>query len=407
MALDSREKKGYRWVILAVYMYVSAMSLLFWVNFASIETYMEEQFHYSSVQIIWLAQVFLVAFTILTLPAGIFIDKKGFKAGIGLGVLLTGIFPFIRIIDPQSYPLLLISQIGIACGQPFILNGITKITDAWFPPEEKGTAIGLASLSQTIGILIAFSCTSQLVQHLGFQAMLNVYNVMALIGAVLYFMFVKHNPAISLEQEEVPPKASMVKEIISLVKIRNFTILSLVLTILFSIMSGLLTRIQKILHDLHGLSLTDSGNLVALFLVGGIIGSFLMPFISDRIKRRKITLNTCILVSVIFFPTFIYLGNYTYSLVNGVILGFSLTATVPLMYTISIEIAGLARAGISVGYLQLLGCFSSVLLVFLMQFVWVAMGTPTAPLYLVSGLLIIAFLLSLMLTETFPRDNQK
>jgi hypothetical protein len=34
----------YRWVVLAVYMYVSALTQLYWLNFAAIETFIEGRF---------------------------------------------------------------------------------------------------------------------------------------------------------------------------------------------------------------------------------------------------------------------------------------------------------------------------------------------------------------------------
>ncbi len=48
----------YRWVILAIYMYVSALTQLYWLNFAAIDTYIEEMLHIPASDVQWLTLVF-------------------------------------------------------------------------------------------------------------------------------------------------------------------------------------------------------------------------------------------------------------------------------------------------------------------------------------------------------------
>nr|MBC8274263.1 MFS transporter [Chloroflexota bacterium] len=116
----------YRWVVLAIYMYIAALTQLYWLNFAAIETYIEELLSIPASSVMWFTLVFPVIQVLLTMPAGVIIDKKGFKYGIGIGVLFTGVFAMLRLLDPASFAVLLIAQIGISIGQPFILNSITK-----------------------------------------------------------------------------------------------------------------------------------------------------------------------------------------------------------------------------------------------------------------------------------------
>ena len=134
---------SYRWVVLAIYMYVSALTQLYWLNFAAIETFIEDLLKIPASDVMWFTLVFPLIQVILTLPAGLIIDKKGFKFGIGLGAVFTGVFALFRVINPTSFAILLISQIGISIGQPFVLNGITKLATSWFSPKEEATAVGL------------------------------------------------------------------------------------------------------------------------------------------------------------------------------------------------------------------------------------------------------------------------
>jgi MFS family permease len=126
---------GYRWVVLAIYMYISALTQLYWLNFAAIETYVEDLLKIPASDVMWFTLVFPLVQVILTIPAGIIIDKVGFKWGVGIGALFTGVFAMLRVIDPASFVLLVAAQVGISIGQPFVLNGITKLATVWFSPR--------------------------------------------------------------------------------------------------------------------------------------------------------------------------------------------------------------------------------------------------------------------------------
>ncbi|MBM3167144.1 MAG: MFS transporter, partial [Chloroflexi bacterium] len=131
---------GYRWVVLAAYMYISALTQLYWLNFAAIDTYLEAHLNITAMSVGVLTLVFPLVQVLLTIPAGMVIDRKGFKYGVGIGALLTGVFAMFRLVNPGSYTTLLVSQIGISMGQPFVLNGVTKLAMTWFPQKEEATA---------------------------------------------------------------------------------------------------------------------------------------------------------------------------------------------------------------------------------------------------------------------------
>src|SRR4030043_2439847 len=91
----------YRWVVLAIYMYVAALTQLYWLNFAAIETKTEELLNIPASSVMWFTLVFPLVQVLLTMPAGVLIDKKGFKYGIGIGVLFTGVFAMLRLVNPN------------------------------------------------------------------------------------------------------------------------------------------------------------------------------------------------------------------------------------------------------------------------------------------------------------------
>ena len=113
---------GYRWVMLVVYMFIVAMNQLLWITFAPITSEAVLYYHVSDLWIGILSMSFMVVFIAVSIPASWIIDRYGIKIGVGTGALLTGIFGLTRAFASTNFDLLLISQVGIAVGQPFLLN---------------------------------------------------------------------------------------------------------------------------------------------------------------------------------------------------------------------------------------------------------------------------------------------
>jgi len=98
-------------------------------------------------------------------------------------------------------------------------------------------------------------------------------------------------------------------------------------------------------------------------------------------------------------------GSYAANVVNGIFLGFFLISALPIMLTMSAEITGARFAGISVGYLQLLGNAAAVAIVPIMESMHGITGQYILPLAFIAGLLGISFILALVIRE--PARNPK
>jgi MFS family permease len=392
----------YRWVVLAIYMYVSALTQLYWLNFAAITTYIEDRFKIPAGDVMWFTLVFPLVQVLLTLPAGILIDKKGFKFGIGVGAVFTGVFSLFRLVDPGSFSILLISQIGISIGQPFVLNGITKLAVTWFSPKEEATAVGLGSLALFIGMMIALGATPWLVQNLSFESMLLIYGIMGIAGALAFLIFVKSRPPTPTRAAEIYTEVSNWGGIRNILKMRNFVILGFIAMVGIGVFNGLATWLEKILHDLHGISMTDAGSISALLILSGMVGCIIVPIISDKIRRRKLFIILTSAVGMICVSVLMFANGYDLNLANGILMGFFLISALPIMLTMSAEITGPRYAGVSVGYLQLLGNAAAVIIVSVMESLSAATGNFIAPLALLAVLLLGSLVMSILIRDTHP-----
>lgn len=398
--MDQYKIYKYRWVILIIYVYVAALTQMYWLNFAAIDTYLEAKLGISAMSVGVLTLVFPLVQVLLTMPAGIVIDKKGFKYGVGIGTIFTGVFAMLRLVNPNSYTVLLISQIGISIGQPFVLNGVTKLAVTWFPQKEEATAVGLGSLALFIGMMVALGATPVIVETLGFQTMLLIYGILGIAGTVLFYSLVTPRPKTPAREAAEEEKISNWEGIKRILKIRDFVILGFIALIGIGVFNGLATWLEKILNELHQIPMTDAGTIAAILILSGMLGCIIIPIVSDRIMRRKpflILASSIGAVSVIFL---MIAKGFALNMVNGIILGFFLISALPIMLTMSTEITGARFAGISVGYLQLLGNAAAVAIVPIMEALRGATERYIWPLAFLAILMSIAFVLATQVKET-------
>ena len=399
-AIGEYKSYRYRWVVLAVYMYIAALTQLFWLNFAGITTFLEgPPFGWPDSSVMWLALVFPLVYVFVSIPAGVLIDRKGFKYGVGIGALFTGVFAMLRLVNTESFTVLLISQIGIAVGQPFVLNGITKLVATWFPQKEEATAVGLGSLALLVGMMVGLGATPALVQYLGLQTMLLIYGVLGVLGILLFFSLVKAHPATPPREIEVQQEITGWQGIKHILKMRDFVILGFIALIGIGVFNGLATWLEKILNELHEIPMTDAGLISAILVFSGIVGCIVIPMVSDRIMKRKPFLMLASAIGAVCIIALMAAKGFASNTVNGIFLGFFLISALPIMLTMSAEITGARFAGISVGYLQLLGNAAAVAIVPIMESIHGLTGQYILPLALIAGLLGISFVLTLVIRE--------
>ena len=184
----------YRWVVLLAFMLVAAANQLLWITFAPITGSAAAYYGVSDLSIGLLSLSFMLVYLVISLPASWMIDTYGIRVAVGIGAALTGVFGLLRGLLAPDYTFVLLAQIGIAIGQPFILNAVTTVAARWFPVRERATAAGLGSLAIYLGIVVALALTPYLTLRAQVNGMLLVYGVISVIAAGIFFAVVKERP---------------------------------------------------------------------------------------------------------------------------------------------------------------------------------------------------------------------
>lgn len=399
MEKESFKVYGYRWIMLAVYMFIVAMNQLLWITFAPITSEAVHYYGVSDLMIGILSMSFMVVFIVFSIPASWIIDTYGIKIGVGIGAVLTGVFGLTRGLVTTNFTWVLVSQIGIAIGQPFLLNAITKLSARWFPIRERATASGLGTLSMYIGILAGMVLTPFLTVSSGINGMLYGYGIMAVLASVVFLVFAKEAPPTAPCLPEQEERALVLDGFKIILKSNSFRWLMLIFFIGLGVFNSVTTWIEGIVNP-RGFSITQAGIVGGVMIAAGVVGAVVIPFLSDRSRKRVPYIQLCLLGSTLALVGVSFATNYLLLLISGAALGFFLLSSGPIGFQYGAEITFPASEGSSNGLLLMMGQISGIAFIFGMDFFKSkADGSMGYPLMVLIGLMVLSFVFSFWLKE--------
>src|SRR5512142_3072653 len=185
---------GYRWVVLAVFMFINLTIQILWSTYTPITGPAAKFYGVSDGQIGLLAMSFMIAFIPLSIPVSWVIDTYGFKLAVSIGAVLMGVFGLLRGFAGANYSLVLWSTVGIAAAQPFLLNTWTNVPANWFALEERATAVGLVTLASLVGTAFCMVLTPIFMESLSISTIQLYFGIIAAISAVLFIVLSRETP---------------------------------------------------------------------------------------------------------------------------------------------------------------------------------------------------------------------
>lgn len=391
---------GIRWVMLAVYMFMVAVNQLLWITFAPITGDATRYYGVSDLSIGILSMCFMIVYIVVSIPASWIIDRFGIRIGVGIGAAFTGVFGLVRGFAGPDYNWLLIAQIGIAIGQPFILNAITKLAARWFPMEERATAAGLGTLAMYLGILLGMTLTPYLIIGSGIGGMLYIYGIVSIVTAVAFIILMKEGPPTAPCHPDQEERSLVFDGFKQTLRTKDFILLMVIFFIGLGVFNAVTTWIEDILRP-RGFSATQAGITGGLMIIGGIIGALFIPILSDRYKKRTPFIIIALTGATLGLTGITFATNYWLLLASGMVLGFFLLSSGPIGFQYGAEITYPASEGTSNGMLLLMGQISGIAFIFGMDsFKSTLTGSMTRSLILMIGLMVLSILMSFRLKES-------
>jgi MFS family permease len=379
---------GYRWVVLGVFMFVNVTIQMLWIAYAPITGPAAQFYGVTDLQIGLLAMTFMIVFIPLSIPVSWAIDTYGFHKAVGLGAIIMGIFGITRGLAGDNYTLVLISTIGLAVAQPFLLNAWTKVPAQWFSIEERATAVGLVTLASLIGTALGMVLTPILIESISIPTVQLIYGGIAALSALLFVALAREHPPTPPCPPGMEVRALMLAGLKHAFKVKDFVLYLAVAFIGLGLFNGVNTWVEDIIRP-RGFTPTDAGTLGAVLLVGGLLGAVIIPPFSDKQHKRKRFLLLGVVLSIPGLIGVTFATSFWLLLISGFALGFFLISTGPIGFQYAAEITFPTPEGTSNGLIQMFGQ-AAVVFVYLMDALKTSDGSFTVSLLLAVVLLIIS-----------------
>jgi MFS family permease len=387
-----------KWLYLILFSLVALVSQMLWLNFGAMGTFLQKNYEIDELMASLPILVFPLFYVLLSVNAGAMIDKKGYKPVVSFGVILMSLGSIVRIFHDNFY-IMLAGQSLIAIAQPYIINGISKLVADWFDEKDAGGAIGIGTGFMFIGMGVGIGVSPAIAGEdgSGYGLMLMIMAIITVVTSLLFVLVVKTNK----KSTQMSITSGGLKDFGTLLKNKNIIILNLISFASLGFFNGISGFLEQMLVE-QGIKSEDGGMVAAALIGGGIVGAFIVPMISDKIKRRKIIMIIAAVgATALAYP--VMTGNnigLLYALAGA--LGFVFLPGYAILLTSSEEEAGKDKAGASTGLIMLFGNFGGVVVVFLAP-ILKGEGSWAPAVYLCMGLLVVATLLSFVMKETFKK----
>jgi cyanate permease len=399
MAKATAKASRYRWLILAAFMVITAINQALWITFAPITSEAVKFYSTSDLAIGLLSLCFMVVYILIFLPSAWLIDTWGIRRSVSVGAMLTAVFALTRGIFASSFTMVVISQLGIAVGQPLILGATTKLAARWFPVDERATATGLGTLAIYLGVLLSLVVTPLLTAGYGMKGALVIWGVVAAVAALFFILVAREKPAVPVGRPEDEIRSLMFDGLRSMIRRKDFLFLLAIFFVGLGMFNGITTWIEEIVGP-RGFSTAQAGVAGGVMLIGGIVGAFILPLISDSLRRRK---PFVIIALVGLLPGLLgvtFATSYWLLLAGSFVFGFFLLSAGPIGFQYGAEMTLPAPEGTSNTLLIVAGQLSGIIFIFLMDALKSPSGSMTEALLGLLALTLVSVALAFFLKES-------
>jgi len=256
---------------------------------------------------------FSISYAIGQFVNGQLVDNLGAKRIALLGLILSSVMNLLfGYADLFIFFLVVWSINGYAqsTGWP----SVVKIISNWFK-SNIGTVGGVFGSCFLVGNMIAWPLLGYITANYGWRSAFLFPPFLLALMAIIFWLCVDEKPEGDgqTRNADVPRVKSSFKEILLS---RNLVVISLAYTLLQFVRSGFTLWAPSYLFETHGLSLDVAGYIAAMIPLGGIVGSAIFGWLSDRAKsfgRTRIIFMLIFSLSLTLFA-FYHAASYSFQL---------------------------------------------------------------------------------------------
>ncbi len=354
----SQQSENYRWYALGFTTLCQAAAQILAYGFGPLAPFLQQTFHISRAEV----GLITAATSLATAPSALFggwaADRVGERRALILSGLVTACAA-LAISRSASFWSLLVSCLVLGLG-----NGVQNPAGSaaivrWFPPRQRGVAMGIRQTGVPLGGMLAASLAPALALAYGWRAAYICGGLVALAGAMLIFVAYYDPPRMQ------PTGAAVLRSFRDLMSDKQLWWLALIFNCQLFTQSAVMTYFVLFLHEALDTSVVGAAAFLAVANGVAMVARIAWGLLSDRHfqgKRRPVLL-VIVLLTICGTLGAAALPRHTpwFPIVGlAALLGASAFAWTGVLGTLVIEQAGRESAGSAVSLVQVLATPASL-----------------------------------------------
>ena len=336
---------SYRWVNLAVFTLVTFGAGIGFLAAAPLLDSMAQRWSIAFTAASLLISVFGLAQMLLSIPTGWASGRVGFKPPVAVGASLLALGFLLRG-TADDYGLFLLFTVIAAVGWGIIFAPVGNLAATWFPGREIGLANSLWPVGFLAGQAVGSLTAIPFLHTFGWPATWLIYGAVAIVIAILAWVLLKPRPQVPPEPRAPFEPAGLRQGIRQTMNRANG---ALQYTVFASV--GSLAVAPAVVPPMlisKGVAPPVAGVIAGLALVGGTLGSLLIPPLAFSKQRARVTMLVSAVLAPIFFMATFYAPAYGSAVGLAALLSFLFGLTMAPVMGISMGI-GQIQPGVNPG----------------------------------------------------------
>jgi predicted MFS family arabinose efflux permease len=295
---------------------------------------------------------FTLTYCLGSLPAGRLADRFGAPRVMAAGVAIAGVGSLLCALTDALIPLLVLRAV-VGFGDALVWTAGVLYVLQVLPPSRRSAGVGWFVGALSTGIALAFLLTPVLEGPLGWQGIMALYGVVAIVAGVAMLAAVRHEQGMAASGPAVPLREVLRERRLLAVSFASF--------LGMAALYGPLTWIAPFMDEVSGFSTSERSAAGLVMSAAAIPGSILAGVIAGRTGRPAQTyavfLALCLPVALLAFGT-----ESTYVLVTAIaaLAAFGASGAVIPMFASVAAIVRPEAAGTAAGLATTIGIAGTV-----------------------------------------------
>jgi len=339
------KKTNFRWVVLAMIFITYTINFADRSNIGVALPFIKDEFQMTNMEAGGIASMFFLGYAISQIPAGFVLSKIGVRGTVSLSIIGFSVCTFLMG-TAKTASFLNWCRLGLGLCEGPTPVGLTSTINNWFPAKEKATAVGVYIASTMFAPIIIPPLCVWIATTYGWRYIFYIFAIPGLFMSVVWYLVIRTRPSECKHVNEAEvayinqqdTAASAAKSdfksfglLDKIIRIKNVKKLTSNLSVfkswniwgnclsyfmMVSVLYGIMTWIPSYLVTAKHYSFERMGFLAAAPWIGGLIGSIVGGWISDKMlaKRRKPTMLFTALATCVMMVIMINLPNSSFAM---------------------------------------------------------------------------------------------